>query len=179
MGRRTAGTMEGMDAEMTQLVKDGHAVAEACRWIIRGYRAGIAVLILPCRPRGIGTMAEGTSAVVASGIPSNRRTGIAPSRLLAVAYAGEAPPHARGSPPRSTSPRLTRAGSPACAGIAPSGSSCAARRMRLPRMRGDRPDIVALRHAEASAPPHARGMVITMAVGSSAMLEAECRKVGG
>ncbi len=71
--------------------------------------------------------------------------------------ADKAPPRARGSTSRPSSPDWRATGSPACAGIDPTGSTCGSRRSRLPRVRGDRPAAGALLSTLSVAPPRARG----------------------
>ena len=69
----------------------------------------------------------------------------------------QAPPHARGWTGANGRIYDPETGSPACAGMDPSGFSNDAAGSRLPRMRGDGPPYPALAVAREVAPPHARG----------------------
>ncbi len=68
-----------------------------------------------------------------------------------------AAPHARGSTRDAACAGARRDGCPACAGIDPRAAAPRAARLRLPRMRGDRPSAAAMRLWSSSAAPHARG----------------------
>jgi len=68
-----------------------------------------------------------------------------------------ATPHARGSTVREGVRQVADFGYPACAGIDPCAISSPPRYARLPRMRGDRPDLWTWLKETAWATPHARG----------------------
>ena len=68
-----------------------------------------------------------------------------------------APPHPRGSTRGLDPRRAAAAGSPASAGIDPTVSISSTTRARLPRIRGDRPEVVVPRLGQHLAPPHPRG----------------------
>jgi len=71
-----------------------------------------------------------------------------------------ATPHARGSTPPAASRRRCRRGYPACAGIDPCETHYILLQKRLPRMRGDRPLVNAMRKGWLWATPHARGSTL-------------------
>ena len=68
-----------------------------------------------------------------------------------------APPHPRGSTPAATQFRHDSRGSPAPAGIDPRRGCPASRCSRLPRTRGDRPEMRGASFPTVAAPPHPRG----------------------
>ncbi len=68
-----------------------------------------------------------------------------------------APPHTRGSTPCCAFGRRVGSGSPAHAGIDPAIDRLEQRTLGLPRTRGDRPVVPALRDVDRGAPPHTRG----------------------
>ena len=68
-----------------------------------------------------------------------------------------ATPHARGSTRPGGYPLGLGSGYPACAGIDPSARSQPSHTLRLPRMRGDRPYLIAEQRTMSVATPHARG----------------------
>src|SRR5690606_19956042 len=74
------------------------------------------------------------------------------------------PPHARGSTWPRCAPAPRRGVSPACAGIDRTLWRLRAAGSRLPRMRGDRPELVRERPTERVSPPHARGSTPGMAL---------------
>ena len=71
--------------------------------------------------------------------------------------AGVAPPHARGWTRVVHHQQDSAPGSPACAGMDPTGPCRRSGSARLPRMRGDGPGLAALGPQDREAPPHARG----------------------
>ncbi len=71
-----------------------------------------------------------------------------------------AAPHTRGSTPVAPPAHHEREGCPAHAGIDPIGVGRAAVRARLPRTRGDRPEIAVVRDDIAGAAPHTRGSTL-------------------
>jgi len=73
---------------------------------------------------------------------------------------GVATPHARGSTPSQCSGGYHQAGYPACAGIDPLLVAEELGRVRLPRMRGDRPSGCSSERPTPAATPHARGSTL-------------------
>ena len=71
--------------------------------------------------------------------------------------AGRVPPPARGSTAGQRGKGRGRGGSPACAGIDPTGSGAWCRGSRFPRLRGDRPQDVETQLTKLKVPPPARG----------------------
>ncbi len=69
----------------------------------------------------------------------------------------EAPPRARGWTVLELLDLIDAQGSPACAGMDPRARLPLTGMERLPRVRGDGPDSICLRCADARAPPRARG----------------------
>ncbi len=87
-----------------------------------------------------------------------------PSLALARHCGVLAPPHARGSTLHPGAPAGQRPGSPACAGIDLLIPTEVLYRLRLPRMRGDRPAVPPSPQYSLSAPPHARGSTLRKVV---------------
>ena len=73
-----------------------------------------------------------------------------------------ATPHARGSTPPFERYAIFPSGYPACAGIDPRSQSQFQRYLRLPRMRGDRPNRTSGNALLIEATPHARGSTFTV-----------------
>ena len=86
-----------------------------------------------------------------------RTRGDRPPRPPRLAPAQKAPPHTRGSTPRTTRAVREGEGSPAHAGIDRWRIRSRVRLVGLPRTRGDRPSRVAPRAIDRLAPPHTRG----------------------
>jgi len=76
-------------------------------------------------------------------------------------------PHARGSTQWSQHQPEVWAVYPACAGIDRGGITVLWILLRLPRMRGDRPDVARRLYKEGRFTPHARGSTPTVAMYSS------------
>ncbi len=91
-----------------------------------------------------------------------RMRGDRPGRCDAAVSELQAAPHARGSTPLARH-RVTRwPGCPACAGIDPVAARSIVRPLRLPRMRGDRPQAQREREVVGRAAPHARGSTLAL-----------------
>ncbi len=86
-----------------------------------------------------------------------RMRGDRPLCLSRQVHGSAAAPHARGSTPAWVYEERKRRGCPACAGIDPSRETPGRRGARLPRMRGDRPGLIAVASPDEWAAPHARG----------------------
>jgi len=89
-----------------------------------------------------------------------RMRGDRPQPQVSCAGESAATPHARGSTLHSHGSCVMTPGYPACAGIDPAPGTPAPPRLRLPRMRGDRPLVNALRRGWLWATPHARGSTV-------------------
>lgn len=83
--------------------------------------------------------------------------GDVPVVLATYEGATKAHPHVRGYTLRTADVWRAGAGSCACAGMDPGFRSSRWRRARLPRMRGDRPDVTQYWPLVKEAPPHVRG----------------------
>ena len=92
---------------------------------------------------------------IADGLPRTRGDG--PRTPSVVRPLAEAPPHTRGWTPNHALYLGRQDGSPAHAGMDPTGSRPTAPHARLPRTRGDGPGCVAGCAVRAPAPPHTRG----------------------
>ena len=94
-------------------------------------------------------------ALLATRLPRMRGDRPAPTLLLATR--NRATPHARGSTRRVRNPGRQHQGYPACAGIDPLRPGPTGVQIRLPRMRGDRPQDETRWVPIQQATPHARG----------------------
>ncbi len=115
---------------------------------VDGYPACAGIDLAAIRPQTGG-----------SGLP--RMRGDRPDAIFAWDPCSAATPHARGSTPRRAQHRHRRRGYPACAGIDPAFDVRYVNRVRLPRMRGDRPVSPWSAAVTASATPHARGSTLS------------------
>jgi len=86
-----------------------------------------------------------------------RMRGDRPKSGIPATTGREATPHARGSTLAEQVLTSAGLGYPACAGIDLSRGRSLARRIWLPRMRGDRPAMPSIASSIAQATPHARG----------------------
>ena len=144
----------------------------------RHQRASLRRSQAPPHPRGstrsltaFGDDLKGSpaSAGIDPSTPSNggntprlpRIRGDRPGRRSGLAGWCRAPPHPRGSTLPFAAPAPVEPGSPAPAGIDPSASCAAAGDRRLPRTRGDRPAMAAIRRRRGRAPPHPRGSTLS------------------
>ncbi len=98
---------------------------------------------------------RGATSAARSGLPRVRGDG--PTREVAQTNRERAPPRSRGWTRGQRAPRPRRGGSPAFAGMDPSGCARRSRRSRLPRVRGDGPDAAATTATASRAPPRSRG----------------------
>ncbi len=120
----------------------------------RGAAAGLIRLRGSPAPAGIDP-GQGVPRIVSERLPRTR--GDRPDRLAWSARVRLAPPHPRGSTPSRGRNGIIARGSPAPAGIDPDFHFGRPPAARLPRTRGDRPDIRAALPISAVAPPHPRG----------------------
>ncbi len=105
-------------------------------------------------------------------VPTARRLprmrGDRPCAVTGRSLSSRAAPHARGSTRHDAQGEGRQAGCPACAGIDPTGRRADAITARLPRMRGDRPEILSTLQFHTAAAPHARGSTPDQGDGRSA-----------
>ena len=93
-----------------------------------------------------------------------RMRGDGPHRARHRTVRGRAPPHARGWTRRNARATRYDTGSPACAGMDPQCKESTQQQTRLPRMRGDGPQMQTIAGGASTAPPHARGWTLVEAL---------------
>ena len=103
------------------------------------------------------------SSVASSRLPRTRGDG--PMQLMVGAFNIAAPPHTRGWTHPGNQPRRGWQGSPAHAGMDLQGRERKTTRMRLPRTRGDGPNVSLPGAIASLAPPHTRGWTCGLADG--------------
>jgi len=89
-----------------------------------------------------------------------RMRGDRPMNRSGIVTLSKATPHARGSTCRIAQVDRLEPGYPACAGIDPRCARTSGGIGRLPRMRGDRPEIILPHCGNCQATPHARGSTL-------------------